>query len=311
MKRPGADGQEKRLSEPSGRSAPLAGPCAPNVHTLLIDAHTHLYEDYGDDRFFDSALANLEAAATQLAVAGDWWGCLLFSETPRDNAFERLRERAASRDGSRWSFRRTDEDESLIAAVEDQDRLIVVAGRQICTAEGLEVLALCCRAEFQDGLPFDVTLDRVRERGAVAVLPWGFGKWWFARARVMRRVLRWREARSLYLGDNGGRPAVFPDPPLFKFAHRLGILVLPGSDTLPLASEAARVARYGFLVRGGLDITRPARGVRALLEAQTTPPRIFGRREGLASFARQQTALRLRRRGNADARGRSGRARTD
>ena len=178
-------------------------------------------------------------------------------------------------------------------------------------AEGLEVLALCCRAEFQDGLPFDVTLDRVRERGAVAVLPWGFGKWLFARARVMRRVLRRREVRSVYLGDNGGRPAVFPDPPLFKLAHRLGILVLPGSDTLPLASEAAIVARYGFLVRGGLDITRPACGVKALLEAQTTPPRIFGQRAGLASFARQQTALRLRRRGKADKRGRSGPARTD
>ena len=288
----------------------MSGPCAPSgLHTLLIDAHTHLYDAYGDDLFFDSALANLEAAAAQLAVGGDWWGCLLFSETSRDNAFERLREQAGSLDGGRWSCRRTEEEESLIAQVEGQDRLIVVAGRQIRTAEGLEVLALCCRAEFQDGLPFDVTLDRVRERGAVAVLPWGFGKWWFARARVMRSFLSSQQASSVYLGDNGGRPAVFPDPPLFKLAYRLGIFVLPGSDTLPLASEAARVARYGFRIRGRLDITRPACGIKALLEAQTTPPRIFGRREGLAAFVRHQTALRLRRHGKASTRSRAGRAR--
>ena len=118
----------------------------------------------------------------------------------------------------------------------------------------------------------------------------------------MRRFLRSQDAGGVYLGDNGGRPAIFPDPSLFRLADRLGVVVLPGSDTLPLAFEAARVARYGFVVRGNFDLAMPACGIKALLAAQTTPPRIFGRREGLASFARQQTALRLRRR-RADTRG--------
>jgi hypothetical protein len=262
--------------------------------TLLIDGHTHLYGAYDDDIFFDSALANLGAAAAQLTIDSDWWGCLLFSETSRDHAFERLQAEAGRRNGRRWSFRRTMEDGALIARIDGQDRLLLVAGRQIRTVEGLEVLALCCRAEFQDGLPLGAALESVRTQGAVAVLPWGFGKWWFGRARLMRSFLSSPEASSVFLGDNGGRPALLADPPLFELARRSGIFVLAGSDTLPFASEAARVARYGFVVQGDLDLARPADGVKALLKALTKQPRGFGRRQGVASFARHQTALMLR-----------------
>ena len=262
--------------------------------TLLVDGHIHLYDVHDRDVFFDRALANLQAAAGQLGAEGDWCGCLLLSETSRDDAFDELAERVdRAADGS-WSFARTDDDGALVASHADgAGKLLVIAGRQIQTAEGLEVLGLCCRARVPDGLTLQDTLDDLRRLDAVAVLPWGFGKWWSQRGRLVRDLLTSGDANDLYLGDNGGRPGLFGRPALFDLADQRGMKVLPGSDPLPIAAEARSVGRCGFALEGRVDLARPASGLKALLRAQTVQPRRFGREESLFRFCRNQILLRL------------------
>lgn len=174
------------------------------------------------------------------------------------------------------------------------ERLLVVAGRQVRTREGLEMLGLATTEEFPDGLSFEDALARVRWSGAVPVLPWGFGKWWFYRGGLIEALLRRPEPKWIFLGDNGGRPAVGGTPRLLREARRRGIPVLPGSDPLPLAGHEARAGSYGFLVREGVDEQQPAAALRQWLRGLAVQPPTFGGCQRLTQFCRDQIHLRLR-----------------
>jgi hypothetical protein len=265
--------------------------------TFLVDGHVHLYDIHDRDVLFDGALANLRAAARQLGADHDWQGCLLLSETSRDDAFDELAGQAGHPGVKSWSFARTDEEGALIASrAEGGGKLLVVAGRQIQTAERLEVLGLCWPSRLPDGQSLRATLDALRRVDAVAVLPWGFGKWWSRRGHLVRDLLLSDGASDIYLGDNGGRPERLGRPSLFDLADQRGTKVLPGSDPLPIAAEATSVGRCGFVLEGTIDPTRPASGLKALLRAQAAQPRRFGRQESLSRFCRNQILLRLPRR---------------
>ena len=155
-------------------------------------------------------------------------------------------------------------------------------------------------ADVPDGLPLAETLSRVRDCGALPVLPWGFGKWWLNRGSLIAAAFAGRRGEELYLGDNAGRPTVGGSPELFRLARGQGVPVLPGSDPLPLPEHISRAGSYGFVLSGPLDEAQPAaallRGVRRL----KGQPRIFGRRDDLPRFLRAQAALRWRRRSGAD-----------
>jgi hypothetical protein len=265
--------------------------------TFLVDGHVHLYDLHDREVFFDSALGNLRTAARQLGAEGDWCGCLLLSETSRDHAFDDLLAKAGRPAGGTWSFARTDEDGALVASrTGDDGELLVVAGGQAQTAEGLEVLGLCCRARSPDGRTLRATLASLRELDAIAVLPWGFGKWWSRRGDLVRDLLLSDDRGDVHIGDNGGRPGLFGPPALFILAGERGMKVLPGSDPLPIAAEAKSVGRCGFVLEGTIDLARPASGLKALLRAQTGQPQRFGRPESVARFCRNQALLRLPRR---------------
>jgi hypothetical protein len=267
---------------------------SPSHGFVLADAHVHFHRGFGRDAFLDGSLRNFRRGAADLGLAGPITTCLLLTESAGACFFRMLEE---GRGDGEWSFTPTAEPESLVARRGD-DRLILIAGRQVVAREGLEVLALATAEDFPEGLPLDQTLDRVRAAGALPVLPWGFGKWWFSRgARVARELAANRG--ELYLGDNAGRPAFAVDSRLFRAAAELGIPVLPGSDPLPLPDHAGRAGSCGFLLSGTLDEDRPARSlVQRVRRVRAAGGRLrpFGRRSGIVRFCRDQAALRLRRR---------------
>ena len=82
--------------------------------------------------------------------------------------------------------------------------LFVIAGRQIVTAEKIEVLALGTRAMVDDGAPLASVLEWCRRNGAFAVLPWGVGKWMGRRRRIVLDILKRCDPTRVALGDNGG-----------------------------------------------------------------------------------------------------------
>jgi hypothetical protein len=257
---------------------------------LLVDGHVHFYRAYDRAGFFDSALDHTRRGAGQLGLPPAATGCLLFAEARGEHWFDRFRDEAGGA-GRGWTFDATAEEDSLVARRGDE-RLFLIAGRQIATREGIEVLALATGAELPDRLPLADTLEWARDAGALAVLPWGFGKWWGARGAAVRQALRRAAGDNLFLGDSGGRPQAAPAPRLLREAAERRIRVLPGSDPLPLPGEERRAGSYGFVLRGPFDASRPAASVRRLVTGAPRQPAAYGRRTGLFGFAAAQLTLR-------------------
>jgi hypothetical protein len=178
---------------------------------------------------------------------------------------------------------------------EDGRGFIVVAGRQIETREGLEVLALGTAQRFEPDMGFEEALRAAVEADAVAVVPWGFGKWWFRRGRLLDRVLR-SPPVAFQLGDNAGRPVAATEPRHFRAARSQGMAMLPGSDPLPLLGENDKVGRYGFVLDHAPTSGRPANELKDALRSLTDSPRPFGRRERFVRFCLSQLAMQMRRR---------------
>jgi hypothetical protein len=263
---------------------------------LLIDAHVHFHSGFSRDAFLDSALENFRRGAAELGLTEPVTGCLMFAEVSGERYFLRWQRREDGVKHGAWDFEPTADPAALVARRRsDGERLLVLAGRQVRTREGLEILALATTEEFLDGLPFDDALARVRWSGALTVLPWGFGKWTFYREALIEKVVCRTERPGLCLGDNAGRPDIAGRPRLFREAEARGIPVLPGSDPLPFPEHEDRAGAYGFLLEEGFEEEVPSQSLRRTLRALTASPRAYGRLRDLTGFCRDQFALRFRR----------------
>ncbi len=266
---------------------------------FLVDAHVHFHSCFDREDFFENALGNVRTAAAGLGFDPGAVGCLLFTESAGERYFQRFRALAGQAPSAcGWQFRPTGEAESLIAGCGGRDRLILIAGRQIVTAEGLEVLAIGCDTAIPDGGALPDVVASVRAAGGLPVLPWGFGKWWLGRGRVLAGFLDrpeepGRGAPPVFLGDNGGRLERSLRPAWFGRAEARGIAVLPGSDPLPFVDQVRKVAGYGFVLDGALDRDRPAAGLKALIAGLAASPRPYGRLESLPGFVRSQIKMQI------------------
>jgi hypothetical protein len=262
---------------------------------LLADAHVHFYPHFSREAFLGAAWENLAALARDAGFSADWMPYLLLTEARGYDYFTEWKESAA-RGG--WTFDATAETTSLLARGPGGRTLAVIRGRQIRARNGLEVLALGTAGTVPDGLDFDEALGKARADAAFVCIPWGFGKWWFARGRRVRDALSAGRG-DVWLGDNAGRPRVAPDPGPFKRARLQGVPILPGTDPLPLRWHWNRAGQLAFSVAGDPDPVRP---MERLVEAVGSDDRMetHGRRTGLAGFGVDQVALRVtRRRGRA------------
>jgi hypothetical protein len=265
----------------------LAGP-------FFVDSHVHVHTCYPADRLFDAARANISGYATSRRAPADALGCLMLTEISGADFFAALRDGSSHTEAGGWRLEKTDEETSVLAYLDDKPALLLIAGRQVVTSEGLEVLALVSHQRFDDGLSLDKTVDAIRAAGAIAVIPWGFGKWWFARGRRLKGYLLSPMGKSVLLGDNGGRPGLFPRPPFFTAASRGHLPVLPGTDPLPFASDMSRIGSYGFVLEGSLDLGTPAAGLKRLIDDLDRQPPVFGKPAGLLKFIVNQCRIRLR-----------------
>ena len=268
---------------------------------ILIDTHVHIYDCFDTEKFFDSAYSNFKSSAERIGRGEEFISILLLSETSRDHWFQRLTNYTVSKSfpdkkkTGNWVFQKTEEDCSLYGRSSDSKNLFLIAGQQIATSEGLEVLALCTIKRFEDGTPTIKLLEAVKKVGGVPVIPWGFGKWIGGRGNLLRTLITSAEENAFLLGDNGGRPFLLPEPHIFRLAEKRGIKVLPGSDPLPLASERKRVGSFGLSFYGAISKKYPAQELKRFLFDPKIQYRTFGKLENPIRFLCNQLALRLKR----------------
>jgi hypothetical protein len=275
------------------------GPPPPARHSprLLVDAHVHLHPCFGPAAFLAAAAANFRVAAVQRGLPAETPGCLLLTDAGEVDGLARLRAwwggggGAVRTDG--WAVRDTAESSSVLVRHDDGSQLVVIAGQQVSTSEGLEVLALLTDARLPDGLTLRSALGAAREAGAVPVIPWGFGKWLLRRGRAVSEALR-SDPGPLFLGDNGGRPRGFGMPRLLRAAWRGGPPVLPGSDPLPFPDHQGRAGSFGFVADVPFEPGAPASRLRGWLLALRVQPPVYGRARRPDRFLHDQLRMHLR-----------------
>lgn len=259
---------------------------------VLVDAHVHLHDGFAAGAFCDAAAANVAAAARERRMPADTTGMLLLAESQGVDAFSSLADGTLPADP--WRLEPTAEPITLLASRPASPPLAIVAGRQVVTAEGLEILALGTRATFADGQPARDVLTAAHAAGALTVLPWGVGKWTGRRRTLVRELLKGFLTARLYAGDNGGRLAWSPRPRLLAEAESHGRLVLPGSDSLPFPAEVSKPGRYGFVAEVKLDRRMPFAALKRWLDQQIESPRPYGRLERPLVFVNHQIAMQVR-----------------
>lgn len=269
---------------------------------IFVDAHVHIYDGLNLDILLDSALKNFQTAAEHHGISGHPLSyMLLLTEGSSSTWFQQMAAQlATSRNidtaAKGWTLSMTEEALSLTASRHDssEEQICLVAGRQIVTAEKIEVLALFCNTSIHDGLSLMETVESVRQAQAVPVLPWGAGKWLGRRRKILKDFITGYGEKGLFLGDNGGRPWFLPTPALFDLAREKGISILPGTDPLPLPHEATRVGSFGFyLDHPSLATDSPAIRVRDLLLAGEKAIHPFGPLQGVKNFMTNQIQLRF------------------
>ncbi|MBS0012690.1 MAG: hypothetical protein KFF46_01870 [Desulfobacterales bacterium] len=264
---------------------------------LIIDGHVHIYDQFELNRFFASAFANFAGAARSLG-ARTYQPVMFLADWPGKSWFETLR--AQNRIGAGagvfsdrfFQIESTDEPISLIVRGRDSAPVTVIAAQKIITAENIEVMALFAAEPFATRQPLGDTVARIREKGAVAVLPWAVGKWLGKRGREIKTLLGGC-GNDVFLADNANRPWFWPRPRHFARARRMGADILAGSDPLDLASETDRAGRFGFALHGELAPGCPARGLKQTLLNASGQITRYGSLETGVRFVRNQVAIRL------------------
>lgn len=285
-----------------GRPGGDAAPAETWTGPFLVDAHVHIHSCFDLNAFLDAALANFQGAAAKLGRRTAPAGWLLLTEQRDCHLFRHFHDNVDSNRSDRWAFSRTPEDCSVIArrCGNPAHELVIVAGRQVATRERLEVLALGTCDEFPDGLGLKAALATVLESGATAVLPWGFGKWWLARGRLIGDALATAEPGRVFVGDNGGRPGLIPRSVLFDVGAKRGIDDLPGSDPLPFQSEEGRAGSVGSVLEGNIDGRRPVAGLKDLIRNPVARPVRYGRPETVRRFVVNQLRMKAYNRAAAE-----------
>lgn len=225
---------------------------------VVADTHVHLHSCYD----LGAALA---ALCANLARHGDGVHAGFLAERGDYRIF------AALRDGSRppgggVTVRRLPEAGTLLLE-SDGRQAHLFGGRQIVTAERIEVLALGADIDLADGLPAERVIAAILAADGVPVIGWSPGKWWGSRGGLVGELLQRSQPGDLLLGDTALRPRHSFEPRLMREARRRGLAVVAGTDPLPLPGEECFLGTYATVFEGAFDEERPLQSARRLLRS--------------------------------------------
>ena len=260
---------------------------------IFVDGHVHVYACHDAGRFLAAAARNFASAARTLRRK-EYSSVLMLAEGEEENWFAEAVSWADGAAGAPagWTFRRSGEEISLFVTNSEGQEMIIVAGRQLAASEGIEVLALATSRRFREGERAEDIVEKVTAAGAIPLLPWGVGKWTGRRGRLVGELIA-SGSFPLAAGDSGNRPLFWPRSALLAEARHRRLVLLSGSDPLPLPGEEERAGSFGSVLSGLLSSDRPAAELRLLLESGIGGTPSYGRTMGPLHFFRSQLGLRM------------------
>lgn len=264
-----------------------------NGRLILIDGHVHIYPDYDWAKTIE-ALLKLPAGQAEtsqplhLGLLAESRACCFFKTV--------LAHPALFQQGS-LQLTAGPDTASLCILKDGILKGFLIAGRQIVTREKLEILGLGADITVSDGLTAEATLDVIIAQGAVPVLSWSPGKWFFGRGKRVRTLIDTQAPGRFLVGDTGLRPTFWPLPGLMKYAAGKRFKIIGGSDPLPLPDEECWAGTYGVSLTVNFDPEKPAASLRKLLTDPTCVFAPIGHRAPFKPFlSRWLSAIRLKKR---------------
>jgi len=206
--------------------------------------------------FLTENLGGLAPGAIRIAFLTERHDCHCFRE---------LREKGRADLGGGLAIAPTAEEHALVLLRQADPVLYLVAGRQIVTAERIEVLALTVDADIPDGEQAHAVVTAVQAERGIPVVAWAPGKWFFGRGRVVRELMEVGEPGRLLIGDSALRPTVWPEPFLMRRARARGLTVIAGSDPLPFCGEEPNMGTYASVFEAPFMPAAPVKSVREAL----------------------------------------------
>jgi hypothetical protein len=256
------------------------------ITQVRFDGHIHIYPDYDWALALRNLFFNLGPDGIRLGFLTESTTCRFYRDVVRNpSAFRH--DDLAVRPGPETNALTVTAGQTVLG--------VLIAGRQIVTAERLEVLCIGTDASIPDGQSTAHTLETVREQGGLPVLSWAPGKWFSQRGQLVEHLIATRPAGEFLLGDTALRPTCWPLPRLMTLARHRGIKVIGGSDPLPLRREEGMLGTYGMSAMTAFDPLAPADSVRRMLSYSNTIFTPIGRRSSPASFTRRWMANQFRR----------------
>ncbi len=195
---------------------------------LIADTHVHIYPCYDLNGALENAQNNLSRSGKAAGFDRFEKGIFLAERSDCD-CWRILKEKGE------WS-----EGGVKIRSDVTGDHVWIFPGRQIVTAEKVEILSLLCEERIADGESTDSTVRRVVDAGGLPVFCWAPGKWFGERGKIVRRILEGPLRDRIFAGDTALRCRPVPEPDVFK----AGRPVLAGSDPLPFAGEERMIGTY-------------------------------------------------------------------
>jgi hypothetical protein len=268
---------------------------------ILADTHIHFYNCFDMGYLLDSAFKNFQKETEKSGEKTPFKAFLFLAETKTESWFRHqynkvIREPSRTERIGQWAVQLTKEDCSLYVRANDRKGLYIIAGRQVKTMEKLEVLALGTIHDFKDGTPIEELIREINRLEAMAVIPWGVGKWIGRRGSILKELLEKGNRPTFFLGDNGNRPIFWPKSNLFKQAEQKGRPILRGSDPLPFPSEIERIGRFGIKFQGSIDPEYPDRDVKKIILEPSTNPIGYGSLEQPGRFFGNQLRVFVKKR---------------
>lgn len=264
---------------------------------IFVDAHVHLHHCFALQTVLDSALQNFRDHVPNMTTdLQHQLGVLVINEIGQQNSFAQLRADVSQQQAitlDDWTLQVTPEQESLVAQHSTGQQILLIVGRQIVTSEKIEVLSLFSSTTIPEQQSLEKTLLNVHMAGGLAVLPWGFGKWFGKRGKLVNQVIQDRSPTEILIGDNGNRPGFWINPVYLNKAKKKGIKVLPGTDPLPLATEVHRPGSFGFYTQGIIQANRPAACLKQILIDPNASIHPYGSLETPFRFINNQIQFRL------------------
>ncbi|MBN1154259.1 hypothetical protein JXB12_04990 [candidate division KSB1 bacterium] len=268
-----------------------------NKKTLLIDGHVHVYQHFDLVAAFEGAARNLRQSAKNSGTEFEeskTVPILMLSERHDCNFFKQAHDALLQQPINGFTFHRTDESESLLVKRDNEPYLYIIAGRQIVTLEGLEVISVLTTLYIKDrSMTTQEVVRKVHESGGFPIINWAPGKWFFERGKVVNNLIETVDPSAMLVGDTTLRTTMWRLPSLMKKAVEQGFKIVAGSDPLPFKNEERHIGTYGFAVLAEFDEARPAQSIRSMLRNEKTEVQLIGSRNGLFTFLKRQTKIMI------------------